>query len=173
MSLHDRIYVIGGYDGRSRLSSVECLDYTSDEDGIWYSVAPMNVRRGLAGATTLGGTSCSPDHAAWSVLVLECPEPVCAEWDGSGGGGEPEVLASQRLDVETEYLPTYPERSSASAASSPRVCALKERNFLRDYGVGSTQGGDSVTYYWAQDTKYSKNRPALEIGTGDCAEKDP
>ncbi|XP_069797514.1 kelch-like protein 12 isoform X3 [Narcine bancroftii] len=54
VSLNDRIYVIGGYDGRSRLSSVECLDYTSDEDGVWYSVAPMNVRRGLAGATTLG-----------------------------------------------------------------------------------------------------------------------
>lgn len=55
VSLHDRIYVIGGYDGRSRLSSVECLDYAADEDGVWYSVAPMNVRRGLAGATTLGG----------------------------------------------------------------------------------------------------------------------
>nr|XP_051677075.1 kelch-like protein 12 isoform X6 [Oryctolagus cuniculus] len=55
VSLHDRIYVVGGYDGRSRLSSVECLDYTADEDGVWYSVAPMNVRRGLAGATTLGG----------------------------------------------------------------------------------------------------------------------
>ncbi|CAO2636980.1 Kelch-like protein 12 [Lemmus lemmus] len=54
VSLHDRVYVIGGYDGRSRLSSVECLDYTADEDGVWYSVAPMNVRRGLAGATTLG-----------------------------------------------------------------------------------------------------------------------
>uniref|UniRef100_A0A8C9NXH1 Kelch like family member 12 n=1 Tax=Spermophilus dauricus TaxID=99837 RepID=A0A8C9NXH1_SPEDA len=54
VSLHDRIYVIGGYDGRSRLSSVECLDSTADEDGVWYSVAPMNVRRGLAGATTLG-----------------------------------------------------------------------------------------------------------------------
>lgn len=57
VSLHDRIYVIGGYDGRSRLSSVECLDYTADEDGVWYSVAPMNVRRGLAGATTLGGNA--------------------------------------------------------------------------------------------------------------------
>ncbi|KAG8588840.1 hypothetical protein GDO81_006119 [Engystomops pustulosus] len=54
VSLGDRVYVIGGYDGRSRLSSVECLDYTSEEDGVWYSVAPMNVRRGLAGATTLG-----------------------------------------------------------------------------------------------------------------------
>lgn len=59
VSLHDRIYVIGGYDGRSRLSSVECLDYTADEDGVWYSVAPMNVRRGLAGATTLGGGLCA------------------------------------------------------------------------------------------------------------------
>lgn len=51
--------MIGGYDGRSRLSSVECLDYTADEDGVWYTVATMNVRRGLAGATTLGGESSS------------------------------------------------------------------------------------------------------------------
>uniref|UniRef100_A0A8C4QD25 Kelch like family member 12 n=1 Tax=Eptatretus burgeri TaxID=7764 RepID=A0A8C4QD25_EPTBU len=54
VSLNGRVYAIGGYDGRSRLSSVECLDFTADEDGVWYSVAPMNVRRGLAGATTLG-----------------------------------------------------------------------------------------------------------------------
>ncbi|KAL4686150.1 hypothetical protein H8957_005354 [Semnopithecus entellus] len=43
VSLHDRIYIIGGYDGCSCLSSVECLDYTADEDGVWYSVTPMNV----------------------------------------------------------------------------------------------------------------------------------
>lgn len=67
MSLHDRVYVIGGYDGRSRLSSVECLDYTADEDGVWYTVATMNVRRGLAGATTLGGLSSSS-----KVLFLSC-----------------------------------------------------------------------------------------------------
>lgn len=66
VSLHDRIYVIGGYDGRSRLSSVECLDYTADEDGVWYSVAPMNVRRGLAGATTLGGR---PRCRGWGGLA--------------------------------------------------------------------------------------------------------
>lgn len=59
VSLNDRVYVIGGYDGRSRLSSVECLDYTADEDGVWYTVATMNVRRGLAGATTLGGKGSS------------------------------------------------------------------------------------------------------------------
>lgn len=57
VALNDRVYVIGGYDGRSRLSSVECLDYTADEDGVWYTVATMNVRRGLAGATTLGGAA--------------------------------------------------------------------------------------------------------------------
>ena len=94
--------MIGGYDGRSRLSSVECLDYTSDEDGIWYSVAPMNVRRGLAGATTLGGMYWSlywQGSTACSVLVLKCPELVCAEWDGSEGGDESEILPSRHLDV--------------------------------------------------------------------------
>lgn len=71
VSLHDRIYVIGGYDGRSRLSSVECLDYTADEDGVWYSVAPMNVRRGLAGATTLGGGLCCGLHGVARSVVQQ------------------------------------------------------------------------------------------------------
>lgn len=71
VSLHDRIYVIGGYDGRSRLSSVECLDYTADEDGVWYSVAPMNVRRGLAGATTLGGRLCCGLHGVARSVVQQ------------------------------------------------------------------------------------------------------
>lgn len=111
VSLHDRIYVIGGYDGRSRLSSVECLDYTSDEDGIWYSVAPMNVRRGLAGATTLGGASWAAradlrgpaglaalrSDAAMETCRAASPffVPLCSErwelkeglWRGSSHGG--------------------------------------------------------------------------------------
>lgn len=65
VALNDRVYVIGGYDGRSRLSSVECLDYTADEDGVWYTVATMNVRRGLAGATTLGGLF---NHPAYFII---------------------------------------------------------------------------------------------------------
>lgn len=77
VSLHDRIYVIGGYDGRSRLSSVECLDSTADEDGVWYSVAPMNVRRGLAGATTLGGRlavqTMFPSHCNWISISAFLP----------------------------------------------------------------------------------------------------
>lgn len=77
VSLHDRIYVIGGYDGRSRLSSVECLDYTADEDGVWYSVAPMNVRRGLAGATTLGGRLGMLGGASTAVAGLGVTPPGC------------------------------------------------------------------------------------------------
>lgn len=67
--------MIGGYDGRSRLSSVECLDYTADEDGVWYTVATMNVRRGLAGATTLGGEAVSHTFTVFS-LSVKYPENV-------------------------------------------------------------------------------------------------
>lgn len=83
VSLHDRIYVIGGYDGRSRLSSVECLDYTADEDGVWYSVAPMNVRRGLAGATTLGGGLCYG--------LMGSPAPSSSRSVSCGGAAEVSV----------------------------------------------------------------------------------
>lgn len=94
MSLHDRVYVIGGYDGRSRLSSVECLDYTADEDGVWYTVATMNVRRGLAGATTLGGLSSSskvsfPNWCSSQIILLRIIGPsadmiyVAGGFDGS------------------------------------------------------------------------------------------
>lgn len=77
VSLHDRVYVIGGYDGRSRLSSVECLDYTADEDGVWYTVATMNVRRGLAGATTLGGERASvPNDSHFHRCRLSAKSPV-------------------------------------------------------------------------------------------------
>uniref|UniRef100_A0A8C5JQC8 Kelch like family member 12 n=1 Tax=Junco hyemalis TaxID=40217 RepID=A0A8C5JQC8_JUNHY len=85
VSLHDRIYVIGGYDGRSRLSSVECLDYTSDEDGIWYSVAPMNVRRGLAGATTLGvRVFCSLGLSGRRHTSMERYDPNIDQWSMLG-----------------------------------------------------------------------------------------
>ncbi|XP_013401829.1 kelch-like protein 12 [Lingula anatina] len=43
-----RLYVIGGYDGQSRLSLVECLDISQDKPA-WHAVAPMHHRRGLAG----------------------------------------------------------------------------------------------------------------------------
>ncbi|XP_064604602.1 kelch-like protein 12 [Liolophura sinensis] len=47
-ALNGRVYVIGGYDGQSRLSTVECLDLTSDEP-VWMTVSSMQQRRGLAG----------------------------------------------------------------------------------------------------------------------------
>ncbi|XP_070558637.1 kelch-like protein 12 [Ptychodera flava] len=52
-SLGNKLYIIGGFDGMSRLNTVEFLDYNNEDEG-WNSVAPMNVRRGLAGVTILG-----------------------------------------------------------------------------------------------------------------------
>ena len=49
-----RIYVLGGYDGTQRLSSVECIDL-ADDDAQWVSAAPMHKRRGLAGVCTYQG----------------------------------------------------------------------------------------------------------------------
>nr|XP_006824624.1 PREDICTED: kelch-like protein 12 [Saccoglossus kowalevskii] len=52
-SLGDKLYIIGGFDGMSRLNTVEYLDYTMEDLG-WSAIAPMNVRRGLAGVAVLG-----------------------------------------------------------------------------------------------------------------------
>lgn len=53
-SIKNKIYVIGGYDGTTRLNSVDCLDL-SENDPVWVTVAPMRHRRGLAGACTYQG----------------------------------------------------------------------------------------------------------------------
>ncbi|KAK6176720.1 hypothetical protein SNE40_014964 [Patella caerulea] len=47
-SVNGCVYVIGGYDGQSRLNSVECLDMTDNESN-WVTVSCMHHRRGLAG----------------------------------------------------------------------------------------------------------------------------
>ncbi len=40
-----RLYVVGGYDGRQRMNSVECLDL-SQENATWQPVASLTYRRG-------------------------------------------------------------------------------------------------------------------------------
>ena len=40
------LYVVGGYDGESRLSTVECYHPENNE---WHLTAPMNVTRSGAG----------------------------------------------------------------------------------------------------------------------------
>lgn len=40
-----RLYVVGGYDGRQRMNSVECLDL-SQENASWQPVASLTYRRG-------------------------------------------------------------------------------------------------------------------------------
>ncbi len=39
------LYVVGGYDGRQRMNSVECLDL-SQESTNWQPVASLTYRRG-------------------------------------------------------------------------------------------------------------------------------
>jgi len=51
--------VIGGYNGASRLSAVDCLDL-SDSEAHWQPAAPMHHRRGLAGACTYQGLGILP-----------------------------------------------------------------------------------------------------------------
>ncbi|XP_030829309.1 kelch-like protein 12 [Strongylocentrotus purpuratus] len=50
---HQRLYVIGGYNGTSRLSSVTCLDFANQDssDFSWTQCAPMSDIRGLPGST--------------------------------------------------------------------------------------------------------------------------
>ena len=53
-AVRNKVYVIGGYDGQSRLSTVECLDLVEDK-ATWQTVSPMHHRRGLAGVCVYQG----------------------------------------------------------------------------------------------------------------------
>ncbi len=53
-SIRNKVYVIGGYDGQSRLSTVECIDVIDDNPS-WQTVSPMHHRRGLAGVCVYQG----------------------------------------------------------------------------------------------------------------------
>ena len=53
--MHDaNVYAVGGYDGTTRLNTVDCLKFTKGKPS-WVSSAPLNVKRGLPGATVLNG----------------------------------------------------------------------------------------------------------------------
>nr|KAG5708496.1 hypothetical protein BaRGS_026223 [Batillaria attramentaria] len=47
-SVGGKLYVMGGYDGHSRLNLVECLDLTQSQLS-WATISAMHHRRGLAG----------------------------------------------------------------------------------------------------------------------------
>ena len=53
-SVKNKVYVLGGYDGTARLSSVEVLDLSESEPQ-WRPVTPMIYRRGLAGVCAYQG----------------------------------------------------------------------------------------------------------------------
>lgn len=53
-SIANKLYVVGGYDGQSRLSLVEKLDFTVEKLQ-WETVTSMHQRRGLAGICVYRG----------------------------------------------------------------------------------------------------------------------
>ncbi|KAL5015190.1 hypothetical protein ScPMuIL_009460 [Solemya velum] len=92
-ALNGKVYVIGGYDGQSRLNTVECLDL-SESEPTWHTTASMTQRRGLAGVfifTTLfffsdrydGNTllssveSYAPLTCTWELLETSMSTPRC------------------------------------------------------------------------------------------------
>lgn len=61
-ALGGKLYVMGGYDGHSRLNLVECLDLTQSQLA-WNTIAPMHHRRGLAGVCVYKGNDFLLTHA--------------------------------------------------------------------------------------------------------------
>lgn len=76
VALYSRLYAIGGYDASSRLNTVECFDPSTCQ---WKDMTPMLQRRGLAGATTLGGTVLTNDSS--ENARYECYKQVFLCWD--------------------------------------------------------------------------------------------
>ncbi|CAC5365929.1 KLHL12 [Mytilus coruscus] len=80
-SLNGKVYIIGGYDGQSRLSLVECLDLSSD-DPQWQSVSTMTQRRGLAGVCVYRGEIyvCGGFDGYSRHTSMECYNPGTDQW---------------------------------------------------------------------------------------------
>lgn len=80
-SLNGKVYIIGGYDGQSRLSLVECLDLTV-EDPQWQSVSSMSQRRGLAGVCVYKGEIyvCGGFDGYNRHTSMECYNPLADQW---------------------------------------------------------------------------------------------
>jgi hypothetical protein len=55
-SIGKRVYIIGGFDAKTRLRSVERLDL-SKEKPVWENVTPMCFRRALPAVCAADGTS--------------------------------------------------------------------------------------------------------------------
>ena len=80
-ALGQRIYAIGGYDGKNRLSSVESYDVDS---GLWSAVAAMHIPRAFLAAATssdrmlvFGGSS-APGLSVASITVYD---PQTDAWE--------------------------------------------------------------------------------------------
>jgi hypothetical protein len=81
--VHDgKLYVMGGYNFSTSLSSVECFDF---ETGQWSEVKPMTTPRFGHGAAVLGGKiyvagGCSVQSLYPGMSEVECFDPATNQW---------------------------------------------------------------------------------------------
>ena len=75
VSVAGRVYVIGGYDGHSRLKTVECLDLTVPKPD-WCPITPMYRRRGLACSCVHNGKAMC-GSVSWSPLLCALFHTEC------------------------------------------------------------------------------------------------
>ncbi|KAK3101658.1 hypothetical protein FSP39_005276 [Pinctada imbricata] len=137
-SVDGRVYVIGGYDGQSRLSTVECLDLSQEEPS-WQTVSSMSQRRGLAGVCVFRGEIyvCGGFDGYSRHTSMECYNPTLDQWRTLGGmavgrEGAGLVIAGDNiyciggydginlLDSAEMYTPETEEWESIAAMSTRR-----------------------------------------------------
>lgn len=77
--MDNKIYVCGGYDGKSFLNTVECFDPIADK---WTFVAPMSIRRSRVAMIALGGVlyAVGGYNGFCNLKSVECYDPKSNKW---------------------------------------------------------------------------------------------
>ncbi|KAG5454414.1 Kelch-like protein 12, variant 2 [Clonorchis sinensis] len=87
--LNQKIYAIGGFDGKTRLNSAEMLEYSSDK---WRSIAPMLSRRSSLGVAALRGNIYAAGGFTSNdvrLSTVECYNPDSNTWTSIRGMASP------------------------------------------------------------------------------------
>ncbi|KER28755.1 hypothetical protein T265_04447 [Opisthorchis viverrini] len=87
--LNQKIYAIGGFDGKTRLNSAEMLEHSSDK---WRSIAPMLSRRSSLGVAALRGNIYAAGGFTSNdvrLSTVECYNPDSNTWTSVAGMASP------------------------------------------------------------------------------------
>ena len=127
---YEHLYAVGGYDGQSFLSTVECFDPSTN---VWSPVASMTTARDGHGVTVLGGLLYAvggfDGYARSTLSTVECFDPSTNVWS--------------------------PVASMATARSGPGVTALG--GLL--YAFGGYDGTSILSTVECFDPSIKKKKP--------------